>query len=546
MLCVIFPNQGVVHGFNSLKGVTVIHSDAKPLVDSGLQRYYQGCNPRIDRRVEWKIVTVFPNGARAYELGKDFKELLKDKPDAVKWLEKVNPEKWALSYDTGGRRWGAITTNQSESFNHVLISCRDLPITSIVHFTFKQANSYFIERRDNMLGYIKHFVPKIENLNNANLIKVGQKEVQMFDRSKGISSVLTKSKTHTHTVSMQDKTCGCGKWQLFYYSCVHALAGCAQVGLSIRDCVADEFITQAYVDTWSQSFNPQPDMTHFKAYLGPKHIPNKHFKRVKKGRHPTKRRHNEMDQRRDPRPADVPSTKDVGGRAVTTDHEVEDYAPLCEQLFGVVPLQGKRGTTVQHTWFRDHMQIVPTDASKLDIQRYARAYILLMLRSSLLPDSFSSEISLHYLPLLANLDPLSSYSWDAALLAYLYRSLCTACESKHTQLTGCAILLQLWAWEHLTIGIPRKLAIPALLPDADVDPMRQPSLGYKVVIGDPDMDLSYLDAYFTCYYTVTHNRIQPPVDTPEPYRPSGPEHYILIWMKTFNCRKLQGRLALLK
>ncbi|KAL9669481.1 hypothetical protein QQ045_007028 [Rhodiola kirilowii] len=37
---------------------------------------------------------------------KDFKELLKDKPDAVKWLEKVNPEKWALSYDIGGRRWG--------------------------------------------------------------------------------------------------------------------------------------------------------------------------------------------------------------------------------------------------------------------------------------------------------------------------------------------------------------------------------------------------------------------------------------------------------
>ncbi|KAL9690365.1 hypothetical protein QQ045_010763 [Rhodiola kirilowii] len=109
MLCVIFPNQGVVHWFNSSKHATVIHSDAKALVDSGLQRYYQGCNPRIDRRVEWKIVTcqkqpddsnlcgyyvlrnirdimefvranngayvenfdqVFPNGAQAYELGK--------------------------------------------------------------------------------------------------------------------------------------------------------------------------------------------------------------------------------------------------------------------------------------------------------------------------------------------------------------------------------------------------------------------------------------------------------------------------------------------
>ncbi|KAL9660658.1 hypothetical protein QQ045_025475 [Rhodiola kirilowii] len=109
MLCVIFPNQGVVHWFNSSKGATVIHRDAKALVDSGLQRYYQGCNPRIDRQVEWKIVKspkqptnsnlcgyyvlrnirdimefvranngayvenfdqVFPNGTQSYELGK--------------------------------------------------------------------------------------------------------------------------------------------------------------------------------------------------------------------------------------------------------------------------------------------------------------------------------------------------------------------------------------------------------------------------------------------------------------------------------------------
>ncbi|KAL9670434.1 hypothetical protein QQ045_007986 [Rhodiola kirilowii] len=135
----------------------------------------------------------------------------------------------------------------------------------------------------------------------------------------------------------------------------------------------------------------------------------------------------------------------IEGRAVTTDKDIEDYGPLCEQLLGVVPIHGKRDTTVRHTWFRDHMQTLPPEATELDIQRYARAYMLLMLGSSLLPDSSTSEISLHYLPLLADLDSLSSYSWGAAVLAYLYRSLCTACESKHTQLIGCAILLQLWA-----------------------------------------------------------------------------------------------------
>ncbi|KAL9682464.1 hypothetical protein QQ045_014262 [Rhodiola kirilowii] len=239
---------------------------------------------------------------------KEFKELLKDKPYAVKWLEKFNPEYWSLAYYIGGRRWGSMTTNQSESFNHVLMPCRDLPITALVHFTFKQANSYFIERRDQMVGYNKYFVPKIKTLNNTNLVKAGHNEVQMYDRSKGIASVLSKSKSRAHEVSLEGKTCGCGKWQLFHYPCVHVLSVCAQEGLSIRDCVAYEFTMQAYVDTWTKTFNPQLDMTHWNAYVGPKHIPNKHFKRVKRGRNPTKRRHNEMDQRRDPRPVDFPST----------------------------------------------------------------------------------------------------------------------------------------------------------------------------------------------------------------------------------------------
>ncbi|KAL9687532.1 hypothetical protein QQ045_031936 [Rhodiola kirilowii] len=125
------------------------------------------------------------------------------------------------------------------------------------------------------------------------------------------------------------------------------------------------------------------------------------------------------------------------------------------------------------------MQTLPTKATELDIQRYTRAYILLMLGSSLMPYSSGSEISLHYLPLLADLDSLSSYSWGAAVLAYLYRSLCNACESKSTQLIGCAILFQLWAWEHLTLGRSRKLAVPALPPDAVVDPIRRPALGYN-------------------------------------------------------------------
>ncbi|KAL9671296.1 hypothetical protein QQ045_008864 [Rhodiola kirilowii] len=51
------------------------------------------------------------------------------------------------------------------------MACRDLPITAIVHFTFKQDNAWFIERRDALLDHMKYFAPKIESKNNANLVK---------------------------------------------------------------------------------------------------------------------------------------------------------------------------------------------------------------------------------------------------------------------------------------------------------------------------------------------------------------------------------------
>ncbi|KAL9685683.1 hypothetical protein QQ045_023134 [Rhodiola kirilowii] len=175
-----------------------------------------------------------------------------------------------------------MTTNQSESFNHVLMPYHDFPIIALVHFTFKQASSYFIERRDRMIGHHKYFVPKIETLNNTNLVKATHNEVQLYDESKGIASVLTKSKSLAHNVSMEAKTCGCGKWQLLHYPSVHAPVVCAQKGLSIRDCVTYEFTTQAYVDTWAQTFNSQSDMTLWNAYVGQKYIPNKQLKRVKK------------------------------------------------------------------------------------------------------------------------------------------------------------------------------------------------------------------------------------------------------------------------
>ena len=64
------------------------------------------------------------------------------------WLEAQMEQKaqWALAYDEGGFRYGIMTTNSLESFNHVFTRVRSLPVSRIVEFSFHKCNEYFVKR----------------------------------------------------------------------------------------------------------------------------------------------------------------------------------------------------------------------------------------------------------------------------------------------------------------------------------------------------------------------------------------------------------------
>ncbi|KAL9673218.1 hypothetical protein QQ045_029472 [Rhodiola kirilowii] len=72
-------------------------------------------------------------------------ELLHDKPLAHKWLEDMDVELWTQAFDHGGFRWGNMTMNASECLNKILKNGRDLPVSSLVMYTFKQTSAYFVK-----------------------------------------------------------------------------------------------------------------------------------------------------------------------------------------------------------------------------------------------------------------------------------------------------------------------------------------------------------------------------------------------------------------
>jgi hypothetical protein len=65
-----------------------------------------------------------------------------------RWLEDQMPQrdKWALSFDTKGLRYGVMTTNSSELFNKVFKAIHAVPVLGIVEYSFRKCNEYFVNQ----------------------------------------------------------------------------------------------------------------------------------------------------------------------------------------------------------------------------------------------------------------------------------------------------------------------------------------------------------------------------------------------------------------
>ena len=149
----------------------------------------------------------------------------------------------------------------------------------------------------------------------------------------------------------------------------------------------------------------------------------------------------------------------VDGRAVTGSG-AQDWPALCMELLGAVPDDPKllKGSRVNMGWLRQQFPVPPPDADELSLIRYTRAYLLQLMGGCLFADKSGNLVSLLFLPLLRDFQQTGTYSWGAATLAWLYRSLCRAAHSSTMEIVGAVVLIQLWAWDRITVVAPRRLS----------------------------------------------------------------------------------------
>ncbi|QHO16401.1 uncharacterized protein DS421_10g303220 [Arachis hypogaea] len=116
-----------------------------------------------------------------------------------------------------------------------------------------------------------------------------------------------------------------------------------------------------------------------------------------------------------------------------------------EELLGVIPPPSQvQKFAINCSWFQETFGEYPEGADEDTVRRYARAYIMMLLGTQLFANKSGNRIHIKWLPYVARLEEMGSYSWGSAALVWLYRCMCRVVNRHVVKLAGPLQLLQSW------------------------------------------------------------------------------------------------------
>ncbi|XP_058224483.1 protein MAIN-LIKE 1-like [Rhododendron vialii] len=137
----------------------------------------------------------------------------------------------------------------------------------------------------------------------------------------------------------------------------------------------------------------------------------------------------------------------VEGKAVTRNKNLKPH-DLCKHLLGENTTEESdiNGIKVKASLLSDRFTgQVEEGADPEVVACQARGYLLLLMGETIFADHSGGYVHLANLERLENFDEAGTYSWGSGALANLYHNLCHGCKAGIKQITGCFILLQVWA-----------------------------------------------------------------------------------------------------
>lgn len=151
----------------------------------------------------------------------------------------------------------------------------------------------------------------------------------------------------------------------------------------------------------------------------------------------------------------------VNGEPITGKTEVG--WEIVEPILGSKPLNSRHdGKSIRLSWLQEYINGVGMTGPPTTLHMF-RAYVLYLIGSRIMPNNSGNLVHLSFLQLLdKSPEEVGQYSWGSACLATLYRSLCDGAIYGNTEMPGCTILLQAWAWSRMSCLAP----VPRIPPQA--------------------------------------------------------------------------------
>lgn len=224
-------------------------------------------------------------------------------PSCYNYLCTIDFSQWSAAFD-GGKRYGIMTTNVSESVNGALKEVRQLPITALVAATFKRCVEYFAARRT---AYAKErdtgnkFPETVRKLLESRDAAATAHRVLAFNHETFLFSVRTGNHWdhtkggHDQEVDLKRRMCSCGKFEGLHIPCSHAIAACKYVRVNFETYVHRFYTVDQCCKIYQFEFFPIRDEAYWPRYQGRLLVANRNMLRRGKGRPRSRRFHNEMD-----------------------------------------------------------------------------------------------------------------------------------------------------------------------------------------------------------------------------------------------------------
>lgn len=153
----------------------------------------------------------------------------------TQWVNSHAPdlEKWSLLHDTGGARYGIMTTYMSEVYNGVLKGVQSLPITAIMKESWNHTVGYFVNRAMMAKKYLEDGKQFSEVMHTYMEKKIGKARLHVACTMDGVRQkfkiwlrekyVMGHTRGDRKQVCMigDEASCTCNKLWLLHKPCSH-------------------------------------------------------------------------------------------------------------------------------------------------------------------------------------------------------------------------------------------------------------------------------------------------------------------------------------